>query len=118
MSGGRKWSYLRCQDVLITRPIQFLQSSAHLNLALAAGIYLGRVEHIDAIVPGSLQALFDNIALLRTTVSEPSTKRQYGNLQACRPEVAKDHVLGVISRADSHGGEQPGSWPEEMRQGD
>ena len=71
------------------------------------------------MVPRGLEAFFDDIALLCATVRKPSTysmplawsiliaqaihtERKYGDLQASRPKVSEDHVLGVIFRFDSH----------------
>ena len=36
-------------------------------------MYLGSIESIDAMIPGSLQTVLHNISLLCTTIREPAT---------------------------------------------
>jgi hypothetical protein len=56
-------SYLGGQDIFISRPIEFLESSAHFNFGLATGVRLGSIEEIDTMVPGSLEAFLDYVSL-------------------------------------------------------
>jgi hypothetical protein len=42
------------------------------DLRVEVYVYLCSVEEVDTIVPSSLQALFDNVALLSATIREPS----------------------------------------------
>ena len=70
------------QHVLVARPRQLFEGIAHLHLALALRIYLGRVEEIDAVAPRCLHALLDNVALLRSAVRQPPAQREHGHLQS------------------------------------
>jgi hypothetical protein len=45
------------------------------------------------ILPGSLETLLDNLALLRTTVCEPSTEGEDGDFKTRGAKVAEGHVL-------------------------
>ena len=103
---------LGAQDVLVTRPVELLEGIAHLNLALAVGVDLGSVEEVDAMVPGSLQALLDNVAVLGAAVGEPATEGQDGDLETGGTKVAELHVLGVEDASDG-GGRHDGGVVEE-----
>ena len=43
-------------------------------------MYLSGIESIDAMIPGSLHALLDNISLLCATIGEPATCEGCQNL--------------------------------------
>jgi hypothetical protein len=88
------------QNVLVSGPVELLQGLSHLHLGLTRGIGLGSVKGVDAMVPGSLQALLDNLTLLGSSVGEPSTKGEDAHLETGRSQVAELHVLGVIGRTD------------------
>lgn len=72
--------YFSGQDVLVARSIKLFQSAAHFNLALAAGVCFGRVEHVDAVLPRALQTLLHDVAFQSTAIGKPSSQREYGNL--------------------------------------
>jgi hypothetical protein len=91
---------LGAEHVFVTGPVELLKRLAHLDLTLAIGVDLGGVEEVDTVVPGSLQALLDNVAVLGATVGEPSTKREDGDLEAAGSQVAELHVLGVEGTSD------------------
>jgi len=65
---------LCAQDVLVAGPVELLEGSAHLDLASTVGVDLGGVEEVDSVVPGSLHALLDNVAVLSATIGEPSAE--------------------------------------------
>jgi hypothetical protein len=88
------------EHVLITRPVELLERLTHLDLALAVGVDLGGVEEVDTVVPGSLHALLDNVAVLGAAVGEPSSEREDGDLEAAGSQVAELHVLGVKDTSD------------------
>ena len=88
-------TYLCRQNVLVTRPAQLLERITHLDLTLALGVHLSRIEEVDAITPSCLHALLDNVALLCSTVGEPSTQGEDRHLQASGAQVAELHVLGL-----------------------
>jgi hypothetical protein len=92
---------LGAQDVLIARPVELLERSAHLDLTTAIGVDLGSVEEVDAVVPGSLHALLDNVAVLSATVGEPATEGEDRDLETAGTKVAELHVLGVENTSDS-----------------
>ena len=75
--------------VLVTRPCELLERLTHLNLALAVGVRLGSVEEVDAVAPRRLEAVLDDLALLRATVCEPASEREDGDLQSGGTEVAE-----------------------------
>jgi hypothetical protein len=50
------------QDVFVTWPGQLLEGLAHLELAFSGRVDLGRVEEVDAVVPGGLHAILDERA--------------------------------------------------------
>lgn len=59
------------QNVLFSRPIQFLESSAHFDLRLTIGVHFSAVKKVDTGIPGSLGLLaiaarLDNITYLET----------------------------------------------------
>jgi hypothetical protein len=58
------------------------------------------------MVPRSLQAILDNVALLRATIREPTTKREDADLESCGTQVAELHVLGIESGLDRHRGDE------------
>lgn len=64
------------ENVFIARPRQLLQALAHLDFTLAIGIRLCCVKGIDAILPGSLQAVLDGIALDCPAISQPTPERK------------------------------------------
>ena len=117
------------QDVLVTGPAELLEGLAHLDFGSTVGINLGSVEGLllkmllvlcflwtggrkktyNAMVPGSLEALLDDLALLGTTVGEPATEGEDGNLETGVTQVTELHVLGLIGRGNDgrigrHGG--------------
>jgi hypothetical protein len=55
--------------------------------------YIKRGRYLLDILPGSLETLLDNLALLCTTVCEPSTEGEDGDLETGRTKVAEGHVL-------------------------
>lgn len=80
---------LRGEHVLVTRPVELLERLSHFDFALAIGVDLGGVEEVDAVVPGSLKAVLDDLALLGAAVGEPAAEREDGDLQSSGPEVAE-----------------------------
>lgn len=78
------------QDVFVARPGQLLQCSSHLNLGLSIGVDLSGIEGVDTVVPGGLQTLLDNVTLLGTTVGEPASETEDGDLQSSWAQVAED----------------------------
>jgi hypothetical protein len=99
---------LGAEDVLVTRPVELLEGIAHLNLALTVGVHLRGVEEVDAVVPGGLHALLDNVAVLSAAVGEPATKGEDGNLETAGTKVAELHVLGVKDASDGGRGHDGG----------
>lgn len=66
--------------------------------------YLGGVEEVDTVVPGSFQALLgalvgllgvgqvahlDDVAFLSTTIGEPATQTEYADFETSRAKVAE-----------------------------
>lgn len=96
-------THLGSQNILIPRPVQLLKRAPHLDLALARRVRLGRVEEVDAVVPGRLHALLDDVALLRAAIGEPAAQREDRDLQARGAQVSEYHVLGVEGGSDCHG---------------
>jgi hypothetical protein len=74
---------------------KLLEGIAHLNLALARRVDLSGIEEVDAMVPGSLHALLHNVALLCSSIGQPASQREHGDLQTGRSEAAELHVLGI-----------------------
>jgi len=91
---------LGAQNVLVTGPVELLEGIAHLNLALTVGVDLGGVEEVDAVVPGGLHALLDNVAVLGATIGEPATEGEDRDLETAGAKVAELHVLGVEDASD------------------
>lgn len=60
------------EDVFISWPSKLFQGLSHFKFALAIGVDLGGVEGVYTILPCGLQAVFDDAALLSTTVREPA----------------------------------------------
>lgn len=80
---------LCAQDVLVAGPVELLEGSAHLDLASTVGVDLGGVEEVDSMVPGSLHALLDNVAVLSATIGEPSAEGENRDLETAGAEVAE-----------------------------
>lgn len=59
--------------------------------------YLCSIKSINPILPRSLQALFDNIALLRASVREPAPEREERDLQSSWAKVTEDLCMYVVS---------------------
>lgn len=72
----------------------------HLNFGLAIGVDLGGVEEVDAVVPRSLQTFLDDVALLGTTIGEPSSKGEDGDFKTGRTKVAEHLQAGSVSEDD------------------
>lgn len=81
---------LGAEDVLVARPVELLERVAHLDLGLAIGVDLRRVEEVDTVVPSGLEALLDNITLLSAAVCEPTAEGKDGDLETGRAKVAED----------------------------
>lgn len=59
----------------------------------------GEATH-DAVVPGCLQDLLDDGALLCAAVGEPAAEGEEGDLETGGAQVPELHVLGVVGGAD------------------
>lgn len=89
------------EDVLVSGPVELLQSLSHLDLASSVGVDLGGVKGVDAVVPGGLQAVLDDVALLGASVGQPSSQGEHAHLEASGAQVAELHVLGVVRGLDN-----------------
>lgn len=81
---------LCAQDIFVAWPSKFLERLAHLELGLPIGINLGRVEEVDALIPGCLQAFLDYVTLDGPSVGKPPAQRQDGDLETTRTQMPKD----------------------------
>ena len=50
--------------LLVSGPVELLESSAHLDLGFTIGVDLGGIESVDTVIPSLLEDLLDNITLL------------------------------------------------------
>ena len=80
---------LGAQDVLVAGPVELLEGVAHLDLTGTVGVDLGGVEEVDSVVPCSLHALLDNVAVLGAAVGEPSAEGEDRDLETAGAEVAE-----------------------------
>ncbi len=60
--------YLRDEHIFVARPSKLFESLTHLNLTLAVGIDLSRIERVYAILPSGLEAILHHAAFLRLAI--------------------------------------------------
>ncbi len=103
--------------IFVPRPRKLFQRITHLDLALPIRIdlsdfdsvprtnmvfpsgdggaksYLSGVECVDTMIPCCLQAVLDNITLLRPAVGEPAAEGEEGDFESGWPKMAEDLCL-------------------------
>ena len=75
-------------------PLHLLQHLAHDLLALAAGVDLGVVEEVDAVVIGDHHELFGGGVADLLAEGEPAAQAQFTDLEAAISEVTVAHGWG------------------------
>lgn len=103
---------LGAEHILVSWPCELLECVTHLNLALSITVNFRSVKEVcrvpsqhsskwevvigltDSVVPRSFHAVLHVVALLGTTVREPSSERENGDLETAGAKVAELHLAG------------------------